>query len=99
MIEYIKKCFKGISSALDVIDIIAVCAVATIIFLSVPFYFIKKYYENGNIIISVIIVVAAAFAFTICLRDFKKKKWSIVSISTLAIWVICALIAGIMFMS
>ena len=72
VIEYIKKCFKGISSALDVIDIIAVCVVATIIFLSVPFYFVNQVTYNFLLLV-LIIYIFSKYILPRFVRLFKTR--------------------------
>jgi hypothetical protein len=99
LIQYIKKFFKGIFIALDALDFIAVLFVAALIFFAVPFYFVKKFYQSGHLLFAIVIVIFFISSFGICIRDFKKKKWSILSICVVAIWAICFFIAGWLLMS
>lgn len=99
MFEYIKKFFKGIAFALDALDFIALCFVASLIFFSVPFYIVKKLYRSGNLLLSTVIVLVFVSSFFVCIRDYKKKKWSALSILIVSMWAVCALITGWLLMS
>ena len=99
MTEYIKRFFKGIAFSLDAIDFIALCFVATLIFFSVPFYFVRKLYQNGDLLLSAVVALIFIVSFSVCIRDFKRKKWSALSILVVSIWTICALIAGWLLMN
>jgi hypothetical protein len=99
VIEYIKRFFKGIACALDALDYIALCFVASLIFFSVPFYIVKKFYQSGNLLFSIVVVVVFISSFFVCIRDYKNKKWSALSIVIVSMWAVCALIAGLLLMS
>lgn len=99
LLEYIKRFFKGIAFALDALDFIALCFVASLIFFSVPFYIVKKLYQSGNLLLSTVIVLVFVSSFCVCIRDYKKKKWSALSICIVSMWAVCAFIAAWLLMS
>ena len=99
MFEYIKRFFKGIAFALDALDFIALCFLASLIFFSVPFYIVKELYQSGNLLLSIVIGLVFVSSFCVCIRDYKKKKWSVLSIFIVSMWVVCALVAGWLLMS
>jgi len=97
--EYLNKFFKGVAFSLDALDLIALCFVALLIFFSVPFYVAKKLYQSGNVLLSAVIAIAFILSFCVCIQDYKKKKWSVLSICIVSMWVVCAVIAGWLLMS
>jgi Ca2+/Na+ antiporter len=98
VLEQIKRIFKGTAFALDALDYIALCFVASLIFFSVPFYVAKRLYKNDNVLLSAVITIFFVWSFIICIRDFKHKKWSALSVCVVSIWAVCALIAGWLLM-
>jgi hypothetical protein len=97
--EYIKKFFKGIFFTLDALDYTALCFVASLIFFSVPFYIVRRLYQSGKLLLAGVIAITFVSSFFICIRDYKKKKWSALSICIVSIWALCAFIAAWVLMS
>ncbi len=94
MLEIIKKITERINILLDSSEIIIASIFATILFFSVPFHLVKDIYKSGHTFLAIVLIVGIVFSFCICVRDIKRKKWTILSICTAIFWCICLLITG-----
>lgn len=92
MIRRIKKFFKGLFIALDSLELIVAFILATAIFFAIPYYLVKSFYRDGQVLLSIVISAIVISSFGVCIRDFKKKKWSVLSILITFLWGICFLI-------
>lgn len=88
------KFFKGLFIAFDSLELIVAFILATAIFFAIPYYLIKSFYRDGQLILSIAISVIVISSFGVCIRDFKKKKWSVLSIFITFLWGICFLIVA-----
>lgn len=95
----IKTIFKGFLTVLDSLELVVVAILGTVLFLAVPFYLIRNLFSKGHIFLAVILVFIAILSFGVCIRDFKNKKWSGISILIVVLWFICFAISGWMLMS
>lgn len=91
MVKNIKKFFKGLFIAFDSLELIVAFTFATAIFFAFPYYLIKSLYQDGQLILSIVLSVVLISSFGICIRDFKKKKWSVFSVCITFMWGICFL--------
>jgi hypothetical protein len=65
---------------------------ASAIFLAFPYYLIKDLLQEGHYFLSVVISIILVLSLGICIRDFRNKKWSGLSICAVALWGVCFLI-------
>lgn len=94
MLEKIKSIFKGIFIALDSFELVIAVILATVLFFSIPCYLIKRFYEEGHLVLSIFISALLISSFGFCIRDFKRKKWSPLSVLTSILWGICFLVVA-----
>lgn len=94
----IKTIFKGLLTALDSLEFVVIAILGTLLFVAVPFYLIRNLFDKGHIFLAILLILIAIVSFGICARDFKKRKWSGISIIVIALWIICFVISGWMLM-
>ena len=85
--------------ALDSLEIIVAAIFGTALFFGIPFYVIRNLFNKGHIFLSVFLSFIVIASFGICIRDFKRKKWSGISILIAVLWIICLVISGWILMS
>ncbi len=91
--------FKGVLFALDSLEIIVATIFGTALFFGIPFYVIRSLINKGHLFLSVCLSLVVIASFGICVRDFRKKKWSGISILIAVLWIICLASSGWILMS
>ena len=89
MIDKFKNLIKRIFGAYDGIELAFVIIFASAIFLGFPYYIIKELIQDGHYFLAIAIALFLIFTLVICIRDFRLKKFSILSITTAILWGIC----------
>ena len=95
----IRKIFKGFLVALDSLEFLAAVIFAIALFFAIPFYSIRSILDKGYVVLSVLLSFIVIVSFGICIRDFRRKKWSVISISITVFWIVCFIITGWILMS